>query len=305
MGFGTTDITAYLALSPSQFIGIPIALVGAVFMSFGAQFQHRGVTKVEAQSAQGVEGGLNGAQFLLLLRRPSWVSGTLMLGLAIILQLTALVFTPLVVVQPLGAIALVVTTVLNARVSHVKPTGASLTAIGLCVGGVGAFVTIAAFTTRNVPVTERELIVVLIILAVVLAAVGVLFFFFRRHFTALMFVAGAGILYGFVATLAKVVIARVQQGEFDWLTGCCVVGLLAAVVLGAMFVQDAYASGPPDLVIAGLTVIDPLVAVAIGIVVLQEASEAPLWAAIAYVVTGIIAIIGVFLLAKYHPQVRS
>jgi drug/metabolite transporter (DMT)-like permease len=78
--------------------------------------------------------------------------------------------------------------------------------------------------------------------------------------------------------------------------------LLLASALGAYFVQNAYASGPPDLVIAGLTVVDPLVAVGIGIVVLGEASQAPPWAAVAFIVAGVVAIWGVFLLAKYHPQ---
>jgi len=293
---------ASLALDPRQFIGIPIALVGAIFMSFGAQYQHRGVNKVEANTTEIGNGGLNLRQLALLLKRPSWVFGTLMLGAAIVFQLVALVFSPLVVVQPLGAVALVITTILNARITHVKPTGRSLTAIVLCVGGVGVFVAIAAFTTRNVPVTDRALITILIVLGSVLVLFGVLFTLLRNRFKAIVYVVGAGVLYGFVATLAKAVIARVQQGQFDWLTALCVVGLLAAVVLGAFFVQNAYSSGPPDLVIAGLTVIDPLVAVAIGIVVLHEAAEAPLWAAIAFLITGIVAMVGVFMLAKYHPQ---
>lgn len=304
MTFEPTGI-ASLALDPRQFIGIPIALVGAVFMSFGAQYQHRGVNKVEANTSEIGNGGLNLRQLLLLLRRPSWVFGTLMLGAAIVFQLVALVFSPLVVVQPLGAVALVITTILNARISHVKPTGRSLTAICLCVGGVGVFVAIAAFTTRNVPVTERALITILIILGSVLVVFGIVFALLRNRFKAIVYVVGAGVLYGFVATLAKVVIARVQQAQFDWLTAMCIVGLLAAVGLGAFFVQNAYSSGPPDLVIAGLTVIDPLVAVAIGIVVLHEAAEAPLWAAIAFLITGVVAIVGVFMLAKYHPQAEA
>ncbi len=40
---------------PAILIGIPLALLGAVFMSFGAQYQHRGVQKVEALSH--VDGG--------------------------------------------------------------------------------------------------------------------------------------------------------------------------------------------------------------------------------------------------------
>ena len=39
--------------NPGLLIGIPLALLGAVFMSFGAQYQHRGVTKVERLSGGG------------------------------------------------------------------------------------------------------------------------------------------------------------------------------------------------------------------------------------------------------------
>ena len=40
--------------------------------------------------------------------------------------------------------------------------------------------------------------------------------------------------------------------------------LRAAGGRGSWFVQNAYSGGPPDLVIAGLTVIDPIVGIAIG-----------------------------------------
>ncbi len=225
-----------------------------------------------------------------------------LVGLAILLQLTSLNYAPLIVVQPLGAIALVITTILNARMSQVSPTRASLVAIAMCIGGVGFFVTVAAFTAVDRPVDDEHLITILIILAVVLTAIGLSFFFLRHLFKAIFYIIGAGVLYGFVATLAKVIINRAQQGNFEWLTLTCLLGLLLAAALGAYFVQNAYSSGPPDLVIAGLTVVDPLVAVGIGIIVLGEASQAPLWAAVAFVVAGIIATWGVFLLAKYHPQ---
>jgi drug/metabolite transporter (DMT)-like permease len=299
---GTADLS--LALDPIQFLGIPFALVGAVFLSFGAQFQHRGVKKVDAQTEHAAQSGMNLGQLRLLLARPSWVTGTLLLGLAIVFQLIRLKFAPLIVVQPLGAVALVITTVLNARISKIRLNTQSIVAVCLCVGGVGLFVTVAAFNAREVPVTDGDLVTILIILAIVLVLFGLGFAFFRERFKALVYVIAAGVLYGFVATLAKVVIARISQGDFDWLTIVCIVALIAAVALGAYFVQNAYSSGPPDMVIAGLTVIDPLVAVTIGIVVLEEAAEAPLWAVIAFLVTGIMAIVGVFRLARYHPQIQ-
>ncbi|WEO79116.1 DMT family transporter [Cryobacterium sp. SO2] len=299
-----TDLAGEIAIDPRQAIGIPLALIGAVFLSLGAQFQHRGVTKVEAHTVE-VTGGLNGRQLFLLLSRPSWVFGTLMLGLAIVFQLTSLAFAPLIVVQPLGAVALVITAVLNARVSKVKLNRASVIAIAMCVGGVGLFVTVAAFTAVDKPVTDANLVTILIVLAVVLMAFAVAFIMLRTRFQAIFYIIGAGVLYGFVATLAKVIINRTQNGNFEWLTLVCVAGLLLAAASGAYFVQNAYSSGPPDLVIAGLTVIDPLIAVGIGIVVLGEASQAPAWAAVLFVLAGAVAIWGVFVLAKHHPQSHS
>ncbi|MGA0566106.1 DMT family transporter [Rathayibacter sp. KR2-224] len=299
----SNDLTA---LQPRQFIGIPIALLGAVFLSLGAQLQHRGVTKVERSTDHdGRRGGLQVRQLTLLLARPSWMLGTALLGLAIALQLTSLAFSPLIVVQPLGAVSLVITSIINVRVSGNRLNKRSILAICLCVGGVGAFVLIAAFAAREVPVTEGDLIEILIVLGVVLVLFGLAFGFFRKKLPAISYVVGAGVLYGFVATLAKSVISRLEQQEFDALTLFCVIALLAAVGLGAYFVQNAYASGPPDLVIAGLTVIDPLVAVTVGIVILNEAAGAELWQVIAFLVSGAVAIVGVFLLARVHPGLPS
>ena len=81
----TPDLSAIsdqISLTPNQALGVPIALIGAVFLALGAQFQHRGVNKVDRLTEFPSTAGLNLGQLLLLLRRPSWVIGTLMLGLA-------------------------------------------------------------------------------------------------------------------------------------------------------------------------------------------------------------------------------
>src|SRR5690606_31077996 len=100
----------------------------------------------------------------------------------------------------------------------------------------------------------------------------------------------------------KVVISRMQQGEFEALTWVCVASLALGGLLGSYFVQNAYSSGPPDLVVAGLTVIDPIIAVLIGIVILGEASGAPAWAVVVFIVTGVTAVIGVVGISRFHPQ---
>ncbi|MCZ2403125.1 multidrug DMT transporter permease, partial [Paenarthrobacter sp. Z7-10] len=121
------------SLSPMQTLGIPVALVGSVFLALGAQFQHRGVNKVEAASSTDARNGLRSGQLLALVRRPSWIAGTLMLGLAILLQLISLFLAPLTVVQPLGAVALVITAVVNARATKTRLSASTIRAITFCV----------------------------------------------------------------------------------------------------------------------------------------------------------------------------
>jgi len=303
------DLAAQSVIGGIPILGILIALVGAVFLSLGAQFQHRGVELVEERHGSGARAGLSVKQLLHLLARPSWAIGTVMLGLAILFQLASLGFAPLIVVQPIGAVALVITAIVNARITKVKITGGVLRAIALCVGGIALFVTVAAFVAEEQVIGEQQLVIILAILGGVVLLLGLTFVFARKRAGALFYIVSAGVLYGFVATLAKVVINRLGNlmagivgGEFEWLTIVCVVALLIAAALGAYFVQTAYSLGSPDLVIAGLTVVDPLIAVAIGIAVLGEAAQAPLWVIPVWAVAGAIAIYGVFQLAKHHPQ---
>ncbi|WP_375400701.1 DMT family transporter [uncultured Amnibacterium sp.] len=290
-------------LNPAQAIGIPIALVGAVFLSLGAQYQHRGVTKVEERSEY--SSGLTISQLLALLRRPSWLIGTALIGAAIVLQLISVSIAPLIVVQPLGAIGLVITAVNNARITKSRLNPKSIRAILLCVFGVGLFVTIAALTATDPEITDQNLIVILILLAVVVLVFAALFVRFRKRMLPVAFIIGAGVQYGFVATLALVIIRRIEQAQYDWLTVFCTAGLLIAGAGGAYFVQTAYSVGPPDLVMAGLTVVDPIVAVGIGIIVLGEAAQAPIWAPFAFVGCGVIAVFGVFQMARHHPQAQQ
>lgn len=304
------DLADSLTLPSTAAIGIPLALIAAVILALGTQFQHKGVELVEEAHA-GAKTGLSLRQLRALLARPSWVIGTVMLGLAIVLQLTSLTMAPLTVVQPLGAVALVVTAIVNSRVTKTKLDKRSIRSIVICVLGVGGFVTTAAFVTQSHPVTVTQLWVVLSILAVVLAVFITLFIVMRRRAPRpIFYIIAAGTLFGFVVTIAKVVIDRIRTivvtdfeiDASDILTLVCLVGLAAAALLGTYFVQTAHSTNPPDLVVAGLTVVDPIVAVSIGIVVLGEAAGAPWPAIVAFLVFGAVAIYGVVSLSRHHPQ---
>ena len=295
-------------------VGIAIAIVGGLFLALGAQFQHRGVQRAEERhqarvhdagddlpaTAKGL--GAIVAGTLRLLRSPWWLLGTVLYAIAILCQLTSLGFAPITVVQPIGVVALVITSIVNSRVSHIELTAPTIRAIVLCVVGVGIFVGFAAANTEDPGIDQGQMIIVLSILVIVVFLLGLAYLLFRTKFRAIFYVIAAGICFGFVATIAKVTINRFLSGDIDWLVILAFVGILAAGGLGAYFVQNAYTIGAPDLVIAGLTVVDPMVAVLIGLTVLGEGAQTPVWVLFVWLASAALAIVGVIQLARHHPQ---
>ena len=297
-----SNLVGQISLTPYQAIGIPIALLGAVFLSIGAQLQHRGVSKVEGSYGDGSKSGLSWGQMMLLLRRPSWVFGTLLLAFAIVIQLVSLGFAPLIVVQPLGVVAMVLTNVINSRVNGVASDARVRGSIALAVMGIGIFVAFSTVYAFERAFTDAQLLFIMWMLAAVILTTCAAFLVFRKRLRAMFYIVAAGTLYGFVVTITKVLINRWQSNQIDPFMILCLIGLVVAALLGGYFVQTAYSVGSPDLVIAGLTVIDPLVAVAIAITVLGEADHFPPFAFGGLAVGGILSVIGVVLLARHHPQ---
>ena len=287
-----------------RLLAIVLAVLAAVALAFGAQFQNQAVSTSREKHIQ-PKVSLSLRELINLLIKPRWVSGTSLMFLAMLLQLGALSLAPLIVVQPIGAIALVITSLLNARYTKTKLNRATMLAIGLSTFGVGGFVVTASQVATQVELTDENLLRVLLLFVIILVSFAALFFIFGKKAQALTYILGAGVLYGFVATLAKVTIQRLYQMDYDILTLIAVVSMIGAVLMGGWFVQNAYASGPPDLVIAGLTVIDPIVAIAIAIGILGEAQQATLGSGSLFSAFGLLAICGVYLLSKVHPELRN
>ena len=298
-----------------KILAISLALLSAVALAIGTQLQN-GAVGVQKKAALSGRSHLNLKQLLDLIRHPQWVTGLFISIAALILQFTALLLAPLILVQPIGATALVITSVLNAKITKTKLNQGSILAILLCTGGLGAFVVMAHEVAVEPVIDDTALMQILAMAITLIAIMGYIFFSGASKFKPLTFIIGAGVLYGFVATLTKVVIKRLFnqdgfnrlisfQGELltDGLTVLALVSMIAAGLLGGWFVQNAYASGPPDLVVAGLTVIDPLIAVSIGVVLLNEAMNAPWPIMLGFLASGAMAVVGVFLLSKVHPEV--
>ena len=283
-------------------IAILAALCSAFCLAFGAHFQAMAVRT----SVDGLE--LRLGNIGKLVSNGRWMGGLLLMILGMALNVFALANAPLTVVQPIGAIALVITALVNAQETGMTLNKPTILAIISCMVGSASFVLMAIMVINDdQTMTEAEAHLIEIILAVVVALVGVAAAIFHKRLGAFFYIAAAGVLFGFVAVLVRMIAVTVLHIEestvssLPWLAGLSVA---VAGLLGSYFVQKAYSKGPPDLVIAGLTVIDPIVGIAIGVMILGELRpDVPLLLTAAMVVAGVLAIIGVVALSRHHPDV--
>lgn len=297
-----------MELESAPLIGIALAVGSAAALAVGNLLQARGVRLMEAGAARGVDGSKVGH----LVRNHFWLFGGVALGVAVLLQMGSLAFAPLMVVQPIGVAALVFTALLTAIMAKRAPSRRVLQAITICVIGVAGFVTTAALVSTQHAITDVQLIAVLVVLGVLLVTTALVWMLGRHRRTPpVMWVLLGGIYSAFVATLGKTVILRVQSalhtGGLTWdtsnaLTIVCIVGIGVAGGLSIYFVQRAHADNRPDVVVAGLTVVDPAVAVVLGITILGEASSAPAWAFVVFAAAGAVAISGVFVLSRAESR---
>jgi len=300
-------------MQPESFplIGVALAVASALVLAIGNILQGRGV---RTMTAGVVHGGVI-SQFMHLVRNRFWMLGALLLLLSILFQLASLTFAPLMVVQPIGVTALVFTVLLTSIAAKKRPSAAVVRAITICVIGVAGFVTVAALVSTQQAITDGQLVAVLVVLgAVLLLTAAALVFRRRRSMPAIVWVVLGGVYSAFVVTLGKTVIMRVQEilkaqsFSFDvtnLLTLGCLLGICIAGGLSIYFVQRAHATNGAEVVVAGLTVIDPAVAVVFGITILGEANSAPPIAIIAFVVAGAVAVSGVFALSRADAAPRG
>ena len=285
-------------------IAIVLAVLGAFFLALGAQRQG---SAVKADTG-GLALSSNG--LLRLLRNPRWVLGLLLLGAGMLCNMVALVSAPLTVVQPIGAIALVITTVVNSKDQGITINRPTVVAITACVTGSALFVLLAVNATlENHDVAPDQELAIVLLLVLAVGVFGSLAALFRHRMSAFVYILGAGVLFGFVAVLTRIIGRDLldPNGLFlfnvQWYS---ILAIAAAGGLGSWFVQSAYSAGPPDLVIAGLTVVDPIVGIAIGITILGELRpDVPAVLAVAMVVAAVIAIVGVIALSRHHPEVAK
>lgn len=311
---------------------ISIAVVAALCLALGAHLQHRAVAGDTASpSVMTGAGPPSPRRLMRLLRSPLWVLGLGLLTLETGLNMVALGMAPVALVQPIGTLSLVAAVILGNRASrpvrspdrrtsedgrvlssssrHVLSNPRVLGGIGLTLLSTGLFVGISAQWSTAPEAAASELVTLTFLLLGVAGLGAVVAMSAVGHAAR---VVAAGVLFGLVAAGAHALLhafAGSASGLSAMLDSVApvhvvlLIGLLAGSVVGFWIVQTAYASGPPETVLAGLTVMDPLTAVLVGAAVLGEGTAMPLLVVLLLLLTGTAAVAGVLVLVRVHPSV--
>ncbi|MCP2284682.1 hypothetical protein APR04_003605 [Promicromonospora umidemergens] len=304
-------------MEPMTILAIGLTLVGAVCFAVASVLQHHAVTTTEHPDEARRVGDvgrndepagrhqLSGRHLLAIVRRRRWLQGAGLAAIGSVVNGVALLLAPLRVVQPVGVLAVPLAVLLSAAKARRRPSGGVLIGAALTVGGVAVFVVASAGSaTTHTPSATATLTAGLIVMAlVVLLGFAGLARHSRGSLRCLALASAVAAAYGLLSALIRVAAqAAADTGILSPLVLGCAAGALAAFAIGAWLVQHAYHAGAPEIVIACLTVVDPIVAVVLGAVLLGEGSTTPVGAWVLLGAAAVTAAIGVLILAHHHPD---
>ncbi|MFI9380560.1 DMT family transporter [Kutzneria sp. NPDC052558] len=276
-------------------LAIALAVLGACCNAVSARLQHGGLSESTD------ERGLRLATVLRLARQPLWLAGIAIAAAGAGLHATALGLAPLSVVQPIGILAFALTTVMSVRIEKLRLDRVAIGAVVASTVGTIAFVLLAATGAKaTVVAPDTEMRATVLVVGVVggLSAIAALN---TGAIRCLGFATASGISFGFVSLLMRGTLQQLTEGGHPFPLPE-VIGIAAGIVVGGWLVQHAYASGPPEVVIGCLTVIDPLVAVGLGVVLLGEATDTSVPVVAGALTCAVVAATGVVVLTLRRPK---
>jgi drug/metabolite transporter (DMT)-like permease len=271
-------------------MAIGIALVSAVCYAIAAVLQQREASRHDK----------HGLELIFdLLRRPRWwlaVSSTLA-GAS--LHVVALHFGPLTLVQPLGVSALVLALPLGAWFGQRKVLRAEWAAAGAVVLGLLAVLTLAP---RHVPpptVPPMALVIAIgsclaFLLICVLVSMAL-----PRKAAPVVRAVGSAACFGFASAMARLVVAG--EGPILFPMIACAV----FAVTGMLMIQAAYRDGGLGAPLATCTIVDPVTASFIGIVLLGEHLRLGVAGGAVGFVGLAATIVGLTILARTHHEPKT
>ncbi len=288
---------------------IVLAVLAAACFALAAALQHRAVDQTSpvsrrARARANPPGTLALARLWTVVRNPLWLCGLGLAGAGAILHLVGLSLAPLSVVQPIGILAVPFAVVLGAWFRRRRPAPAVVLSVLLCVSGVSFFVWLTAGHAATGVVAGISMLIAGLVLSAVLVGCAVLAVTVSRRYRSICWAAGAALGYGFASTLLRGLFQQLQAGAswLDPVIWATLIVVAVALVIGIWLIQQAYATGPPEIVLGCLTVLDPAVAVVLGISVLGEEKFLDLPTILGMLFGAVVSVTGVFLLARHHPD---
>lgn len=243
---------------------IAVALLSAVLFAVGSVMQQRAASEVPDEESLGL--GL----VRRLVRRPVWLAGTAGDTLGYVAQAAALGLGSLVLVQPLLATSLLFALPLGAWWAGRRLRRSDGIWALVLTAGLAVFL-VAGEPTEGVDRADVERW--LVAAAVFLPATAICLLVAVRSRGAPRTVALAsatGILYGVAAALTKSTVSLLDDGLVGVLTSWEPYALVAAAGLGTYLQQSSYQAGDLSQALPAAAVLEPVVAVALGIGILQE-----------------------------------
>ncbi|CAM5693968.1 DMT family transporter [Streptomyces griseomycini] len=242
------------------------ALALSVLLSFVSAVAYAGGAIVQEQVAVSSPG----AQQYAPLRRPGWWAAVALNGLGGLLHVVALAYGPLSLVQPLGALTIVFALPMAAlfvgrRAGATAWRGAVMATVGLA----GLLSLVGASDAQSLDTAQRvaaALATAAAVVALMIAARAV-----HRHpaVRSILLAVASGIAFGMSSVFTKTV-------AVDWTGGIsaadlpslAVIGVLATA--GMLLSQASYRGAGLAAPLATLTVVNPVVAAAVGITMFGE-----------------------------------
>ncbi|MCX5562066.1 hypothetical protein [Streptomyces sp. NBC_00038] len=259
-------------------LAVVLSLVSAVCYATAAVVQER--------TAAGTP-DLRGA-----LARGSWWWAVLLNATGALLHVVALRYGPLTLVQPLGALTLVVAVPLGSLAARRRTSGTQWRGMALTLAGLTALLTATA--SGNAPDNTLGTTEVLL---VALAAATVIAALIRFAPGGLGFAAASGIASGVGSTLAQ----KLAVGPaLSWSVAAVAVLTVAFAAAGLVLSQKAYRSGLGGP-LALLTLVNPVTASVIGITLLGEGFQYGAAGTLLALAGALTAARGVVLLSRPEP----
>jgi uncharacterized membrane protein len=232
------------------------------------------------------------------LRRGSWWGSVVLNASGALLHVVALRYGPLTLVQPLGALSLVVAVPLGSLVTRRRTSATQWRGVALTLVGLTALLTATASGGAPHDTLRTSEVLAVAVAAVGVIAVLVSFASGRSARGGLAFATASGIASGVGSTLAQ----KLAVGPtLSWGVALVAVLTVAFAIAGLLLSQKAYRSGLGGP-LALLTLVNPVTASGIGMTLLGEGLQYGLTGTLLALTGAVAAAGGVVRLSRPQPH---